>query len=865
MHQIAARSLTEPCRVNLLSYCPTMDLIATVTPAGYGSGQTAKDIVDVWRLNGQRVFGATFESADDHDGTPAAARRHEGGRGSQTNDKDKEKERGFVRALSWRRDGQLLAVGCADGTLSLINAFTGKIAHRLSARCPALPGLSTAATSLGSSQSSHTQTANPGTSGPKSTTTQSKPVAQTRAASISCLSWTKHFIFPNASTIRSRLRQPDTGVSLDQILGLKADMENMLKFTVNLPQGLTDVDVEDSLPKLATLPPLGAAVDDDVFSSRASVDAIFHQDGSAGQGDGAVDVLLSGITTEEGGCGVDVKILNSFEIGSINLEGPLQMEGQHQLVRMDSHPFLSTVFLVVAEFPTDQDRPYPTYHLVSLDLNFIPQTGRYLVLVARKATMLGNLLRYITQIHMQLASEVKAAFDLPSRFLRNINEFLAEEDQDANFLTAATHLLATGDCRPRLREWLVDEVGERGPKRWEKAVGDCLDLVCRMVGENLMPALERFQVSLSRLEGLARYGPVSSKTGLEQKDVIKIQETVDALTLFAEDLLNDVGIETKEFTAFMKWMKFECEVEALEATSERAEELRESYTGENELPLVLDYVNGVINDSRLNKYIASSTDDIGNGRTEAMFNEDTTTGFYADYIERRNSGKKPMPSLGDLVARLDEQCHVLFRQIADNFRKSILTSHLLVFPDGCDGQRMDIRIIPAEEREGGAVPGSLYHLVALSKDCLAKDRFRVVRVPLRLEDGKKPVMEQSDNAQRILTNVEDCDEVLDAKFVDDRSFLLLLSFPNDTRVGIYHCEFDDDGRVMDDMKLRHYFPGGRMHAGMRAARLEVNGREGRRAVTVIDEAARGYLVLDIDSDSEDENSEGNDGDDVMTT
>lgn len=83
-----------------------MDLIATVTPAGYGSGQTAKDIVDVWRLNGQRVFGATFESADDHDGTPAAARRHEGGRGSQTNDKDKEKERGFVRALSWRRDGK---------------------------------------------------------------------------------------------------------------------------------------------------------------------------------------------------------------------------------------------------------------------------------------------------------------------------------------------------------------------------------------------------------------------------------------------------------------------------------------------------------------------------------------------------------------------------------------------------------------------------------------------------------------------------------------------------------------------------------------------------------------------------------------
>ena len=56
-----------------------MDLVATVT---------RKDAVDVWRLNGQRVFGGGFE----RDANGEA----EGGEGKETN----------VKAVGWRRDGE---------------------------------------------------------------------------------------------------------------------------------------------------------------------------------------------------------------------------------------------------------------------------------------------------------------------------------------------------------------------------------------------------------------------------------------------------------------------------------------------------------------------------------------------------------------------------------------------------------------------------------------------------------------------------------------------------------------------------------------------------------------------------------------
>ncbi|EXJ91100.1 hypothetical protein A1O1_04207 [Capronia coronata CBS 617.96] len=812
-----------------------MDLIATVTPIGHASGQKTKDVVDVWRLNGQRVFGATFEKADDQDGDGDGDLAASGDRrrGTLQENDDKGKDRWFVTAVSWRRDGQILAVACADGTVSLINAFTGKIAHRLNAP-RSLPASPNATMSFNSSPSSQPQASGSSSSGSKSVSPPLQPVT------VTAISWTKHFAFPTGDKVRSRLEGSGTPVSLDQLLGLKADMDQLLNVAADLPQALASIDVEDSLPKIATLPPLGAAVDDDVFSSRASIDAIFHSDGSAASGGSAVgdvNALLTGLLMGDGSCAIDLKIFDSFEIGAIDIEGSLRtLPGRRRVIKFDSHPFLSTVFLII-EQADPQGVNVTAHHLVSLDLSFIPRTGSNLPLVARKATRLGNLLRYISQIQMQLASEVKAAFELPARFLRNINQALAEGDPSADFSYAAHHLAVNGECFPHLKEWLVDEVGERGLKRWEKAVGDCLDLVRRMTSENLMPALERCHVILDRLHGLAMYGPTSSKLGLNEHNVAKIIETTDALTIFAEDLLLDVAKEVKEFTAFMKWMKFECEVEALEESSERAEELREAWTGENEVMAVLEYVSGAMAHSRLWKYVDSTTNDhLGEGSAAmAAITADTDAGFLANYVKRRSDGK-PLPVLEEMIEQMQKQSDVVFEEIAETFRKSILATYITQYPR-CDGEKMDTRVIPDQ----GDV--SLYHLMAIAKDPKERDLLHMVSTTLRFESGNAPRIEDNVN---ISTTVSDVDEILDAKIVDDKTILVLVAHPADIRIYQMGIKTDLEYEVWE---LRHVFTEGRMHAGQEPARLEVNGREGRRAVTVVDEAGMGYLVLDMDGEA----------------
>jgi hypothetical protein len=81
-----------------------MDLVATVMVTKKGGGGH----VNVSRLNGQRVFGASFETEAEDDGDGDGD-----GEGVLRNSEDREAEQGneagvegFVRAVTWRRDGE---------------------------------------------------------------------------------------------------------------------------------------------------------------------------------------------------------------------------------------------------------------------------------------------------------------------------------------------------------------------------------------------------------------------------------------------------------------------------------------------------------------------------------------------------------------------------------------------------------------------------------------------------------------------------------------------------------------------------------------------------------------------------------------
>lgn len=187
-----------------------------------------------------------------------------------------------------------------------------------------------------------------------------------------------------------------------------------------------------------------------MFSSRASVDAIFHSNKNSSD---TVDVLVVGF--DDGT--LHLRIFDCFEIGSFDIGSPDPILKSCKPFLHAAHPMSSTHVLLVSAPGTGTRGPL---RMLTLDLRFITKSGRYLCLLASKTTQLQNLLRYINQVQRQIQLEWKNALELPARFMRNINEDLQEKCH-CNFVTGLYHLVVTGDCFEPLKEFLVDIVSER--------------------------------------------------------------------------------------------------------------------------------------------------------------------------------------------------------------------------------------------------------------------------------------------------------------------------------------------------------------------------------------------------------------------
>jgi anaphase-promoting complex subunit 4 len=192
---------------------------------------------------------------------------------------------------------------------------------------------------------------------------------------------------------------------------------------------------------------------EDVFSSRASIDAIFQSFNKISSD--AVDVLFVGLNDGR----AHLRIFDCFEIGNFSVTASQAKSSSHvETLAHTSHPMSSTHAILLSE-KTD-GASNPSLKVVSLDLRFITKSGRYLSLLAFKITQLQNLLRYINQTQRQIALEWKNVYELPARFMRSIADELQEKCH-CDFVTALYHLLVTGNCFPPMKDFLVDIVGER--------------------------------------------------------------------------------------------------------------------------------------------------------------------------------------------------------------------------------------------------------------------------------------------------------------------------------------------------------------------------------------------------------------------
>ncbi|PNY24707.1 Coatomer subunit delta [Tolypocladium capitatum] len=627
--------------------------------------------------------------------------------------------------VTWKPDGQFLAVGWSDGVVRLMGLENNRAAHHI-------------------------------------------PVCENSQRRITHIGWA-------SSNITSRASKPVSSRLKESILEEWSRRGEELP--VDLPQELTFLEVDTTLPKISPLPSGSAGADEDsiLFTMRTGIQFLF-QTPKREEYD-QVNVMVVG--TDDGK--LQLSIYDSFVIGTFQCPTMSPFEAS-QMVYHASNPQVPTHALVLADKATDPNE----LHLVPMDLPFISSSPINLSLLASKLTTLQKLLRYIKQTQLHMLVEWKNARELPSRFLRSVQGDLEQmQSGPRGIVPALYHTVVTGHAYEPVREWLVDSLTERvglksptavlhrcspvdkGHKRWDKAVVVGLGNLRSLIHENFLPALERCAIILSRLRGLAQFYDTRDDIGFSVSQIGRVMDIIGCLTLVGHKALTHIMDELEHFAAFSTWLRFQIDRFATTSTDELTEKEATMDCGR-----VLTYIERYLTRSPLDVFFDDISKEDYSKDWEHCEGGPSLLDMLDRQLRRQEDGQpymRALPHVDFLVNYMNGWSGRIFKDISEAKKRSVRFGKPVRLSVGRPVSKMDIKL--CEAKQGGTI------YAALASKAADDNKVYIFRAGIDIING-------------ISTNhpVTSCCIVLagrkliDIKFLNDDTLLLICSKPDNTSV-----------------------------------------------------------------------------------
>jgi len=189
--------------------------------------------------------------------------------------------------------------------------------------------------------------------------------------------------------------------------------------------------------------------------------------------------------------------------------------------------------------------------------------------------------------------------------------------------------------------------------------------------ENLLPALERFTVIVSRLRGFSKFQVSNVTFGLSTQESDNMLATVNCLQLVAHRILITAGTELRQFQAFSGWLRQEIDTQATDASPSEPTEKDISVDHAS----VLEYIQGPMMQSRLIDF-----DNLEEQQEEQplQWNLAAEGSALLEIYKHEhknaikgNSSDKRLPGLDALIRHLEIQCETVFDQMAETQRRNV--------------------------------------------------------------------------------------------------------------------------------------------------------------------------------------------------
>ncbi|KAL2164253.1 hypothetical protein VTH06DRAFT_3469 [Thermothelomyces fergusii] len=624
-----------------------------------------------------------------------------------------------VEAVAWREDGQVLAAGWSDGVVRLMGLEGGKAVHqiRVSDECDGAAD----------------------------------------GGRIVFIAWRGN---TTAEGRRRRGEKGGDGQGRTDERRILLDGERTGDVAVDLPRELVFLEAETALPKLSPLPAGGAADDMFLFSSTASLKTLFRPC----RAEDADHVHVMVVGTADGR--IHLSLNDSFVVGALKPprhDGEEALELRGHSSRTDS----STHMLLLQPRAGDGTRLY----LAPMRLKFLDYSPVNLSLLASKVTSLQNLLRYLKATLSHMANEWRSTQELPRRFMGGVEDELKKLPSGGmTVVQALFHAAATGHVFEPVKEWLLDTLGDRGHRRWEKAVIAGLTSLRDLVHGNFIPALERCGVILSRLLGLARFHGPEEAIGFDEDQVRKLTDIVSCLMMTAHRVLTVVMDELEHFGAFSTWLRLEIDKQA---SPSHADELTEKEATMDH-PRVLSYIRYYLASSPLALHLDEVTKEDYIRDREMVTPGLSLTDLLDKQLQEHDAGRpymKVLPRIGFQLNYLTAKANEVFEGIADAEKRGVEFGRATAISVG--------RKIWKHHLWMGRTGNDRNHSAGVFTAMVPEDdRTRIYIVRSDVPVGRGGV----DNATTTATATRACGlglpdgaTIVDFKFLDDESLVVLCS------------------------------------------------------------------------------------------
>ena len=190
----------------------------------------------------------------------------------------------------------------------------------------------------------------------------------------------------------------------------------------------------------------------------------------------------------------------------------------------------------------------------------------------------------------------------------------------------------------------------------------------RLAHENLLPALERFTVLVSRLRGLSRFQLSNASLGLSTTEFDNILDTIDCLQLVAHQILRISGSELRQFNAFSAWLRQEIDIQASDASMAEFADVDLNIDHAS----ALEYIQGAMTLSQLTSFF--NLDAQGEEKSPTKLAAEGRSLFELYKLQKagtEESSAGRFPTLDALMKYLDTQCNAVFNGIAETQRRSV--------------------------------------------------------------------------------------------------------------------------------------------------------------------------------------------------